>query len=69
MGWFWVETHEKLVCSYWMRNNKAFTLINGGKTYFFYSYRRFLPGHHQYENNIKNFLKGKVDRDIASPIL
>lgn len=31
-GW---STHEKLACSYCMDNNKAFTLMNGGKTFFF----------------------------------
>jgi len=28
-GW---STHEKLACSYYMKNNKASTLTNGGKT-------------------------------------
>ena len=31
-GW---STHEKLACSYCMENNKAFTITNGGKTFFF----------------------------------
>jgi hypothetical protein len=30
----WI-THEKLACSYCIENNKAFTIINGGKTSFF----------------------------------
>jgi len=30
-GW---STHGKLVCSYFMENNKAFMLTNGGKTFF-----------------------------------
>jgi len=31
-GW---SMHEKLACPYCMENNKAFTLINNGKTSFF----------------------------------
>jgi len=31
-GW---SMHEKLLCSYCMENNKAFTLPNGGKGFFF----------------------------------
>jgi len=31
-GW---STHEKLACPYCMENNKAFTLTNGGKAFFF----------------------------------
>jgi hypothetical protein len=31
-GW---STHEKLACPYCMKNNKAFTLTNGGKASFF----------------------------------
>ena len=29
------STHGKLACPYCMENNKAFTLTNGGKTFFF----------------------------------
>jgi hypothetical protein len=32
-GW---STHEKLACPYCMKNNKNFTLINDGKTFFFF---------------------------------
>jgi hypothetical protein len=39
-GW---STHEKLACPYYMENNKAFTLANGSKAFFFYCHRRFLP--------------------------
>jgi hypothetical protein len=28
-----------------------------------------LPSHHQYKNNIKNFLKGKTKRDDKPPIM
>ena len=31
-GW---STHGKLACPYYMENNKAFTLANGGKAFFF----------------------------------
>ena len=30
-----LSTHEKLTCSYYMKNNKAFTLTNSGKSSFF----------------------------------
>jgi ABC-type anion transport system duplicated permease subunit len=31
-GW---STYKKLACPYCMENNEAFTLMNGGKTFFF----------------------------------
>jgi len=60
---------EKLVYSYCMKNNKAFTLINSGKAFFFYCCRRFLPSYHQYINNKKDFLKGKAERNVAPLVL
>jgi len=62
-GW---STHGKLACPYCMENNKAFTLINGGKTLFFYHHRRFLPPNHRYR---KDFFVGRVEKDVASPRL
>jgi len=44
-GW---STHEKLECSYCMENNKAFTLINGGKAFFFLLSPSFLPTLYKY---------------------
>ena len=32
---FGLSMHEKLACTYYMENNKAFILTNGCKTYFF----------------------------------
>jgi hypothetical protein len=53
-----------------MHNNKAFTLINGGKAFFFFYYhQRFLPNYHKFRNKWKDFLKTKVEKDVAPPIL
>jgi len=47
-GW---SVHGKLASPYCMENNKAFTLRNGGKAFFFYCHRRFLPHNHSYRKN------------------
>ena len=47
-GW---STHGKIAYPYCMKNNKAFTLTNGGKTPFFYCHRRFLPTDYKYRKN------------------
>lgn len=65
-GW---STHGKLACPYCMENNKAFTLANGGKASFFDCHRRFLPLHHRYRKNRKDFFIGRVEKDVASPCL
>jgi len=65
-GW---STHGKLVCPYCMENNKAFTLANRGKASFFDCHRRFLPLHHKYRKNRKDFFVGRVEKDVASPRL
>jgi hypothetical protein len=62
-GW---STHGKLACPYCMKNNKAFTLTNGGKASFFYCHRRFLPHNHRYRKNRKDFFVGRVEKDVAS---
>ena len=51
-----------------MKNDKAFTLINYGKTsyLFIYFHRRFLPIDYKYR---KKYFVGIVERDIALPIL
>jgi hypothetical protein len=59
------STHGKLACPYCMENNKAFTLINGGKASFFYYHRRFLPPNHRYRKNRKDFFVGRVEKDVA----
>jgi len=65
-GW---STHGKLACPYCMENNKAFTLANGGKASFFYCHCHFLPLHHRYRKNRKDFFVGRVEKDVASPRL
>jgi len=53
-----------------MENNKAFTLTNGGKAFFYYyCHLRFLPLNHRYRKNIKNFFVGRVEKDVAPPRL
>jgi hypothetical protein len=52
-----------------MENNKAFTLINGGKTSFFDYHRRFLPTNHRFRKNKKVFFVRKVEKDVAPPRL
>jgi hypothetical protein len=63
------STHEKLACPYCMENNKAFTLANRGKASFFYCHRHFLPLNHRYRKNRKDFFVGRVEKDVASPLL
>jgi len=52
-----------------MENNKAFTLGNGGKTSFFDCHHRFLPLNHRYRKNRKDFIVGRVEKDVAFPRL
>jgi len=61
-GW---STHGKLACPYHMENNKAFTLTNSGKVFFFYCHRRFLSPNHRYIKNKKDFFVGRVEKDVA----
>jgi hypothetical protein len=63
------STHGKLACPYCMENNKAFTLGNGGKTSFFDCHHRFLPLNHRYRKNRKDFIVGRVEKDVAFPRL
>jgi len=62
-GW---STHEKLTCSYYMENNKVFTLTNEGKTSFFYCHQCYLPTDHRYRMNKKDFFIGRVKKDVSS---
>ena len=66
---FGLSTHGKLACSYYMENNKAFMLTNGGKASFFYCHYRFLPPNHRCRKNIKDFYVGGVKKDVAPPFL
>ena len=55
--------YGKLACPYRMKNNKAFTLTNRGKTSFFDFHRRFLPTDHRYRKKKKRiFLLAKLKR-------
>jgi len=63
------STHGKLACPYYMENNKAFTLTNGGEASFFYCHCRFLPSNHRYRKNRNNFFFGRVEKDVAPPRL
>jgi len=65
-GW---STHGKLACPYCIENKKAFMLANGGKDSFFDCHSRFLPLHHRYRKNRKDFFVGRVEKDVASPRL
>jgi len=66
-GW---STHGKLACPYYIENNKAFTLTNGGKaSFFFYYHRCFLPTNRRYGKNRKDFFIGRVENDVAPPCL
>jgi hypothetical protein len=65
-GW---STHGKLAYPYYMENNKAFTLTNGGKTSFFYYHRHFLPMNHRYRKNINDFFVSRVENVVAPPRL
>ena len=65
-GW---SMHVKLKYSYCMENNKAFTLTNRGKTFFFYCHHCFLPTNHKYKNNKKDFFIGRIEKDVAPPYL
>ena len=55
----------KLAYPYYMENNKAFKLTNGGKASFFYCHSRFLPYNHRYRKNKKDFFVGRVEKDVA----
>jgi len=52
-----------------MKNNKAFTLTNDGKTSFFYCHRQFLPTNHKYRKNINDFFFSRVKREVAPLLL
>jgi len=49
------STHEKLACPYYMENNKAFTLTNGGKAFFFLLSLSFLANESQVQKEQKAF--------------
>ena len=61
-GW---STHEKLACLYCVENNKAFTLTNKGKGFFFNCHRGFLPLNHRYRKKRKDFFVNRVEKDVA----
>ena len=63
-GW---NTHEKLACSYYIENDKAFTLKNDGKTSFFTttgsSYQRITNSW----KNKNDLFVGRVEMDVSLP--
>jgi hypothetical protein len=64
-GW---STHGKLACPYCMENNKNFTLINDGKTFFFIVIRGSCLVIIDTEKK-KDFPKGKTKKDVAPLIM
>ena len=64
-GW---SIHRKLSCLYYMHHNKAFILFNSVKL-FSYCYRGFCQVIINLEIIKKDFLKGKVEKDISSLVL
>jgi hypothetical protein len=50
-----------------MKNNKAFTLKNGGKASFFNCHRHLLPPNHKYKKNKNDFFIDRVEKDVAPP--
>jgi hypothetical protein len=61
--------HGKLACPYCMENNKAFTLTNTGKAFFFYCHLWFLPINNKYKKNKNYFFVGRIERDVILPVL
>jgi hypothetical protein len=51
-----------------MENTKAFTLTNNDKTSFFFNVTG-LPIDHKYKKNKKYLFIGRVERDVAPPLL
>ena len=64
-GW---SIHRKLSCLYYMHHNKVFILFNSVKL-FSYCYRGFCQVIINLEIIKKDFLKGKLEKDIASLVL
>jgi hypothetical protein len=65
IGW---SMYEKLTYPYYVKNNKAFTLINSGKMYFFDCHWRFLPIDDKYIKNKNDFFVGGVERNVEPPV-
>jgi hypothetical protein len=65
-GW---SIHEKLSCSYYKKNNKAFTLTNSGKTSFFVCHIRFLSTDHKYKMNRNDIFVVRVEKDVTPLVL
>jgi hypothetical protein len=63
-GW---STHGKLACTYCIENNEAFTLINEGKTSFFYCHLHFLPMDHRYRKKRKDFFCWQSWKGCCTP--
>ena len=63
------STHGKLVCPYYMENNKVSTLTNDGKASLFFCHMRFLPTNHKFRKNRKDLFVDRVESDVAPPLL
>ena len=61
-GW---STHEKLAYPYCKEKNKAFTVINNGKTSFFLESLEILSIDHKYRKNINDLFVGRVEKYVA----
>ena len=59
---------RKLVCPYYMENKKVFTILNGGKMFFFFHWR-FLTTNHKYRKNKNDFFVSRVERDFVLSVL
>ncbi|XP_078158220.1 uncharacterized protein LOC144553916 [Carex rostrata] len=59
-GW---GTKGKFACYYCLGQTKAFQLAHGGKACWWGCHRCFLPPHHAFRRDRKNFKKGAVDND------
>jgi hypothetical protein len=59
------STHEKLECIYYMENNKAFTLTNGGKVSFLLPPTILAKGSQVH----KELFFCSVERDVALSLL
>ena len=65
-GW---GSHGKMACLHCIEHTRAFTLKFGGKSSWFDSHRRFLPGDHPFRRNKNAFKKGEVELDGPPPRL
>lgn len=63
------STHGLLSCPYCMEHTKSFRLSNGRKQSWFDCHRQFLPSHHSYRRQSRQFFKGRIEKDSPPPRL